>query len=185
MLSQEEYERILEEYPEEISKEQFYKLVHISKRTAQFLLESNTIPSRCTGKKTRKYTIRTGDALRFLKNKEQIMDLLSLPTGWYASGCKSGRPSPEILEKMRTVYENATADYPDVLKVKEVSEITGYGESTVIKWCKKNAIRYFLIRQKYKIPKEYLIEFMMSARFRRIGGKSEKHKRYIEQMQNL
>ena len=185
MLSQEEYQRIIEEYPEKLSKEQFYKLVHIGKRTAQFLLESGTIPSRCTGKKTRKYTIRTRDAIRFLKNKEKIMDLLSLPTGWYASGCKSGKPSPEILNKMRTVYENATADYPDVLKVKEVCEITGYGESTVIKWCKKNAIRCFLIRQKYKIHKESLIEFMMSERFRRISKKSERHKEFIEQMQDL
>ena len=113
------------------------------------------------------------------------MEILSLPMGWYARGSKYSNPSTEIIEKMRTVYESATANYPDVLKVKDVCEITGYGESTVIKWCKQKLFRRFFIRQRYKIPKESLIEFMMSPRFRGISVKSEKHKEYIEQMQDL
>lgn len=185
MQSKEDYQRILEEYPEEINKEQFYKLAHISKRTAQFLLESGTVPCKSTGKKTRKYTIRTRDALCFIKNREQVMDILSLPTGWYARGSKYGKPSQKIMDRMRLVYENAATDYPDVLNVKEVCEITGYGETTVSRWCKQRLVQRFFIHQRYRIPKESLIEFMMSARFRRISVKSDKHKDYIEQMQDL
>ena len=134
MLTQEEYQKILEEYPEELSKEQFYKLAHIGKRTAQFLLESGTVPSKSTGKKTRKYTISTADAICFMKNREQIMELLSLPMGRYAGGSKSGKPSSEIIEKMRRAYDKATMDdCLDALKAKDVCEITGYGEPALIK----------------------------------------------------
>ena len=42
-------------YPEEITKDQFYRICHISKKTASYLLESGIVPCRNSGKKTRKY----------------------------------------------------------------------------------------------------------------------------------
>ena len=48
-------------YPETISKEQFYRIAHISKATALHLLQNGLVPCKDTGKKTRRYTIRTDD----------------------------------------------------------------------------------------------------------------------------
>ena len=38
-----------------ITKEQLYKILHISKRRAKFLLDNGYIPCIDTGKKTRRY----------------------------------------------------------------------------------------------------------------------------------
>ena len=38
------YESIRREYPEVITKDQFYRIAHISKATALFLLQSGKVP---------------------------------------------------------------------------------------------------------------------------------------------
>lgn len=49
MLTKKERERILRDYPETISKEQFYKLCQISKNHARMLLTSGVVPCQITG----------------------------------------------------------------------------------------------------------------------------------------
>lgn len=44
MASSNSYQQILDEYPEYITKEQLYQICHISKKSAQNLLESGEIP---------------------------------------------------------------------------------------------------------------------------------------------
>ena len=61
--------------PDEMSKEQFRIICHISKATAAKLLESGVVPCAHSGKKTRCYTIRKTDVQVYLKNRrfhEQI-----------------------------------------------------------------------------------------------------------------
>ena len=55
------YESIRRKYPETVSKDQFYQIAHISKATALHLLQNGLVPCKDTGKKTRRYTIRTDD----------------------------------------------------------------------------------------------------------------------------
>ena len=55
------YESIRRKYPEAVSKDQFYQIAHISKATALHLLQNGLVPCKDTGKKTRRYTIRTDD----------------------------------------------------------------------------------------------------------------------------
>ena len=45
------YESIRREYPEVITKDQFYRIAHISKATALFLLQSGKVPYKDSGKK--------------------------------------------------------------------------------------------------------------------------------------
>ena len=52
--------------PDVISKEQFYKLCHISKSTALYLLSSGTVPCRCSGKATHSYQIKKEDVKKYL-----------------------------------------------------------------------------------------------------------------------
>ena len=58
------------EVPDILTKEQFYKLCHISKKTARFLLESGKVPCTNSGKKTRCYRIRKTDAMAYLQDRE-------------------------------------------------------------------------------------------------------------------
>lgn len=45
------YEVLRSEYPETISKDQFYRMAHISKATALYLLQSGLVPCKDSGKK--------------------------------------------------------------------------------------------------------------------------------------
>ena len=50
-------EEIKKAYPTIISKDQFYRICHISKKTASYLLENGLVPCQNSGKATRKYKI--------------------------------------------------------------------------------------------------------------------------------
>ena len=58
-----DYSALLMEYPEVISKEQVYRICHISKRKATWLLENGIIPCKDSGKKTRRFQVRTIDVI--------------------------------------------------------------------------------------------------------------------------
>lgn len=65
-----EYAYLRKEYPEIITKEQFYKIAHISKATALYLLTSGKVPCVDSGKKTRKYKIRLDDVIAYLVDRD-------------------------------------------------------------------------------------------------------------------
>ena len=64
------YRYLLNQYPETVQKEQFRIICHISKRTARYLLQSGLVPCVQSGKKTRNYTIKMKDIVRY--NKEYL-----------------------------------------------------------------------------------------------------------------
>lgn len=190
-MSAKEYADILTKHPDTITKEQMYQLCHISKRTALYLLESGLIPSQCSGKQTHKYTIATSDVVAYLIQRESDPEKFTPPVGWYKPDGKTNllrrasivhQLSPECIERMRQLFSDILAPYPDLLNVSDIVEITGYCSTTVVNWCEKRYIHRFLIRRKYLIPKESLLDFMMGQRFCNIGMKSERHRAYISQL---
>lgn len=48
------FKEIKKQYPKTMSKDQLYRVAHISKATALYLLQSGAIPCKDTGKKTRR-----------------------------------------------------------------------------------------------------------------------------------
>ena len=72
MLTKKERERILRDYPETISKEQFYKLCQISKSHARMLLTSGVVPCQITRRATHKYVIATVDVIAYLESLPRI-----------------------------------------------------------------------------------------------------------------
>lgn len=67
---------------------------------------------------------------------------------------------------IRKYYENRLEEQPDVMTAWMISEFTGYGNSAVINWCKKGYLKSFFIGQKYQIPKEYLLDYLVSEKYR-------------------
>ena len=65
---------LYEEYPEVISADQLYRICHISKRKAKWLLEHGYIPCEDSGKKTRRYKIRLNDVIDYLRTLEAAPD---------------------------------------------------------------------------------------------------------------
>ena len=154
MASSNSYQQILDEYPEYITKEQLYRICHISKKSAQNLLESGEIPCIDSGRKTHRFLIATADVVDYLQRRD------SAP-----------RPAADetAVEKIRA----ALALYPDVLSVAQVSELTGRRSSTVTKWCRLNYIVNIYAGGKNHIPKASLADFLVSRweEFQNIGEK--------------
>lgn len=119
------YKKILKQYPEFINKEQMYRLCHISKQTARYLLESRLVPSIDTGKITHKYLITTKDIIAYLMEREQHPERYKLPNGWRNGGSEN-YAVPEALGDMKPYFEKTLDSFPDTLDTHEVLEITGY-----------------------------------------------------------
>ena len=76
---------------------------------------------------------------------------------------------------MRTFYTDVLAANDGLLSVADVCAQTGYGRSTVINWLTKGLLQSLFIRNHYHIPQKYLIDFLASKYYWRIGQKSQKH----------
>lgn len=168
--------------PDEMNKEQFRIICHISKATATKLLESGVVPCVHSGKKTRCYTIRKTDVQAYLKSRRSNI------TSQY--GCdKSGsvllmeNPPEEIMRLLYEFYSDKLSGYHDVITIKDVICFTGYCKESVNRWCRSNAIKHFTRNRKHYIPKRFFIEFLCSARFRLIQRKSLAHLQMIAEFQ--
>lgn len=154
MASSNSYQQILDEYPEYITKEQLYRICHISKKTAQNLLESGEIPCTDTGKKTHRFLIAAVDVVDYLRRRDS-------------------EPKPEPDAGVAEQIRSALALYPDVLSVMQVSAITGRYPQTVTKWCRSQYIKSYSSGGKNHILKASLTDFLISRweEFQNIGEK--------------
>ncbi len=154
MAGSNSYQQILDEYPEYITKEQLYRICHISKKTAQNLLESGEIPCIDTGKKTHRFLIAAVDVVDYLRRRDS-------------------EPKPEPDAGVAEQIRSALALYPDVLSVMQVSAITGRYPQTVTKWCRSQYIKSYSSGGKNHIPKASLTDFLISRweEFQNIGEK--------------
>ena len=90
-------ESIRERFPLAMSKDDFYKVAHISKRTAEYLLKTGAVPCEYTGKKTHCFKIRTEDVLHYLTQRELEPEAYAVPSEWYREKNRS-----KILPPRRT-----------------------------------------------------------------------------------
>ena len=91
--------------------------------------------------------------------------------------------SAEMKSLLPHVVTDWLEPYPDVLSVDEVVQITGYGSSSVVKWCKKEDLQHYCIGRKFFVPKTWLQEFMLSERFWRIHVKSHIHRQSLASLE--
>ena len=70
--------------PDVITKDQLYRICHISKSTALYLLQSGKIPCEYTGKRTRCYKIKKEDVIAYLNDRKVFLENYSAPAGWYS-----------------------------------------------------------------------------------------------------
>lgn len=192
MITEKYCNEILQQYPEYITKDQMYRICHISKKTCLFLLESGLVPNIDSGKKTRRFKIKTVDVIQYLKDRDDYPELFKAPDGFYkGKGGDKKAPSfdevftQEDLIRMRQYYERLLKNNPDVMSVEQVAQFTGYNKNSVSRWCGKKELKCFYIKQRYQIPKEYLLNFLVSRYFIGIAVKSVKHQRFNEQIRKL
>ena len=180
------YEAIRKQYPETISKDQFYRIAHISKATALYLLQSGLVPCQDTGKKTRRYTIRIDDVIFYMIDREEHPEVYAAPRNWYRQ--RSGRYTPrkavekkldELSKKDRKALQKylevVLEQYNDLMTVSEVIEVIGYSDTSIHRWCHSKKLKAFKPSGSFHIPKISLMEFLISQESFDIKRKSWKH----------
>ena len=183
---QTEFKEIRKQYPVSMTKDQFYRVAHISKATALYLLISGLVPCVDSGKKTRKYTIKTDDVINYLVDRKTNPAKYTAPDGWYVG--RSGKYSPptsyrvELLnlsskstEKLSKFLTFKLSCAEDVLSIQQVSALTGYNTKTVYRWCREKGMKHFRISNRVLIPKIILINYLSSEDANMIRKKSAVH----------
>lgn len=166
-----------DEIPNIITKEQFYRICHISKTTALQLLSSGKVPCENSGKKTRCYKIRKEDVQKYLEKRAIFPEAYSAPIGWYCNGHKrtTKEVPPVILDDMNDYYIDRLKAYPDVLTNQQIADFTGYGKTSINRWCSKGWLKHFKKGRAHLVPKVFLLEFLCSVHFRAINQKTGRH----------
>ncbi len=81
---------------------------------------------------------------------------------------------------------NLKHNYKEVLLAKEVASFTGYCPHTVTSWVNEKKLRAIALPQTYVVPKEYLINFLVSDYYNKsIIKKSQKHFTVLWEIYNL
>ena len=95
-----------------ITKEQLYKILHISKRRAKFLLDNGYIPCVDTGNKTRRYQIKMSDVQEFIDSNVEV-DYSALPSAPVKKVNKNIMYNNLDHKKAKAYYEGiqVTEDY--------------------------------------------------------------------------
>lgn len=183
---------LLQKYPDTMSKDQFFRICHISKRHAKYLLDSGLVPCTDSGKKTRKYTIRTQDVMAYLADRERNPEKYRAPIGYYAgNGSKPKRRgrghlasasqilkfdfTPEERTRLYKTWKKRAAGYEDLLTTVDVCKLTGYTSKTVLSWCSQKRFVSFQIHGHNLVPKVSLLEYISSEQATAIVRKSQKH----------
>lgn len=159
-----DYSALLTEYPEIISMDQLYRICHISKRKAKWLLENGYIPCQDSGKKTWRFKIKTIDVVAYLHTLEVSPQKATPPAGLFSSCCQSKREVNPISQlpiiEFKRFLSHKWRAAPDALQVGDIVGLTGYTRSTVGQWVCKKRLRSVSCPDHTLIAKKWLISFI-------------------------
>ena len=177
-------EMIRKQFPETMSKEQFYKIAHISKATAQGLLSSGIVPCTDSGKKTRRYTIRTDDVVKYLEDIHFDPRKFQAPRALRytkESGDFFSHMNDAQRAQLRKHFEQYFKCCDDLMSAIMVADQLGYSKSAVAKWCESGKVKSFYVSGKYLIPKICLIDYLMSSEAMCVRQKSFRYELLLKE----
>ena len=181
-----------------ISLEQLYKMLHISKRKAAWMLQNGIIPCEIRNTPTHKYSIRKEDVLAYMAKSDREKRK-EIPVGIF-NAKKTNNPrrteSPDSdcggyfddtnyklrgneRAKFKEMLEDLLSDVPDTLTVDEVAELIGYNRTTILRYTRKKYIYAVNIMGKLYISKQSIINYLATDKAFKNTQKSEWHKNMI------
>lgn len=179
-----DYGYLREQYPAVISKDQLYRICHISKRKALWLLEHGVIPCEDSGKQTRRFRIQLEDVIKFLDRRDAGELDGVLPVGCFSSGRHSEREARAYLDchELCDLLLARWEDEPDMLTVKQATALCGYSINAINRWMKKGVVEGVNYYGTNLISKESLAEHLASHAGQEISVKSDPHQEFLDEM---
>lgn len=177
-----------------ISLEQLYKMLHISKRKAAWMLQNGIIPCETRNTKTHRYVIDIANVEAYLQ-KSSYERRKEIPVGIFNAKptkqtvvINNNRPmdtvdigecfvtiADECRGAFREHVERRLRYFPDALTADKAAEIIGYAPHTVLSYIRQKRIFAVQISGKYILPKTALVEFIISDAAFEIVHKSTWH----------
>ena len=142
-----------------VSKEEFYKLCRISKKTAYKLIKSGRIKAikrKCASRHC--YEIPISEIERLESIRRYLNKLRD-----------------EEIGKVKEYYSKKLKNYPDVITSEDVQTITGYVKETVRRWIQSEKLVAIVYKSKYVITKNDFLDFVTSPSYVGITRKSQEH----------
>lgn len=165
--------------PDEITMEEFYRLLHISKRRAAWILQAGLVPCEDRGSRTWRYRIPRQEALSFQKKFQAHPERYSPPPGSFSSTAgKQNRPVSHVhREELTAALTIRWSALPELLDSAGISACTGYARSTVSSWVRTGKLPACRLRGRIAVAKCDLIAFLVGAGLVIPGGftKAQKH----------
>lgn len=84
---------------------------------------------------------------------------------------------------MKKFYEDELCNYPDIIDVSTVISLTVFSKSAITNWVRLKKLKEIRAKKKFYIPKEYLIEFLISPNYRQIRRKTEKQLKMMKKFE--
>ena len=181
-----------------ISLEQLYKMLHISKRKAAWMLQNGIIPCEIRNTPTHKYSVRKEDVLAYMaksdreKRKEIPVGIFNAkktnnPRRTESQGSDCGGYFDDTNYKLRgkerarfkKMLEDIFSAVPDTLTVDEVAELTGYHRRTILRYVQRKYIYGVNLMGKYYISKQSIINYLATDKAFKNTQKSEWHEKLI------
>lgn len=185
-----------------ISLEQLYKMLHISKRKAAWMLQNGIIPCEIRNTPTHKYAIRKEDVLAYIAKSEREKRS-EIPVGIFNAKKTNNPRRTESQDsdcggyfddthyklrgkeraRFKEMLDNLLSAVPDSLTVDEVAEVTGYSRTTILRYVRKKYIYAVNIMGKYYISKHSIINYLTTDKAFKNTQKSEWHEGVILKFQ--
>jgi len=142
-----------------VSKDEFYKLCRISKKTAYKLIKSGRIKAikrNCASRHCYEIPISEIERLESIR--------------YYINKLRE-----EEIGKVKEYYSAKLQSYPDVITSEDVQAITGYVKETVRRWIQSGKLVATVYKSKYIITKNDFLDFVTSPSYVGITRKSQEH----------
>lgn len=181
-----DYSYLQREYPETISMDQLYRICHISKRKARWLLEHGVIPCQDSGKQTRRFSIRLEDVICFLEQRDTGLLDNVIPQGIFSNSSPPPvRPARQVLDedKFCAYLLECWEDWPDMLTTRQASELCGYSVNALNRWWNLGQIQGVKYRNELRYSKESLACWLASAKGQAIAALSQQHREWMKEFE--
>lgn len=138
---------------------EFCDICGICPATARKAIANKSVRfQKCQSGRLHYYQIPLQDVLQYKEKRE-----------------KRGYLSEEKIKQMRMYYDKKLKDYSDLITAYDIRCITGYGKEIIRQWINREKILGVVVRGKFCVAKEDLIDFLVSPYYERIIRKTPAH----------
>lgn len=169
-----------------VCKEEFYQIAHIGKGKALWLIETGRVAAEKPEKKGLGYKIPKEEVERYLLDRQRNPQHYCRNKRYNRFQHVPEQPySSEIESSIRSIVEQETSFWPDLLTEQQVCMVLGYEAKKIIKWRHEGKLLFLYCDHKVYYPKIALLDFVSSEYYYYSPYKGKKHIELLRRAQNV